>query len=763
MARQNSVSSFNKAAPLSGKGINAPMDAEGRTALHISAEKGDIDSVAALLKRRANPHQPDKQGQTPIYAAIKAQNIVLVRLLLEGGATFQVDDQQKRTPLMWAIEQGCSVAFLKNLTALGLPLALQSSTGCSGLHTATALGRFDIIDYLIAAGLSPDTQDWSGKTAVHLAVDMKAHDALRRLLARGANPAVSTIYAKTPLYIAAESGDAASVGILLADLSVRETINNEQTKKDGLTALHAAVHGNHIAIAKKLIAHGAAVNQENTARQHSLAIAIQNGHKEMATLLIQSGADVRETAQPGQTPKPLAHQINRDSYLELLALLYAAGMDLNALNNYGQTALHLITGDWQAAPDRVKALLDLGADPNVVDIFGQRPLDIAMNGHISEPLCTEIIRELLNHGAKTTISPAPNMQTAPLHMAARSGMKEVVRLLIMHNAIVDDPDRTYSGSTPFLLAVRHGHDEVARMLLQKGASILKKDSHLRGALHLAAQAGSKEFLGQLLATPALRLQINAPDNSGMTPLHYACGVGKGDAIRLLAKNGGNLSAYDAAGDTPVHHALSRNYEDFFSIFEPLIKSPEGWNILQRDTGETLLHVAARNMAQPQTIERLLQLVPGVTTKDKEGLLPLYSAIKVRNIGAATVLINHMKLKKINFDQHRDSQNNTALHCAVRHYRQEVVQPLLEGGAGINAINADGDTPLHIAVRLIQADMVDFLVSHGADVEARNAAGETPLSIVLAHKDPRLTATLTAALQKKPVSPAAKPSRRPSTP
>ena len=75
-----------------------------------------------------------------------------------------------------------------------------------------------------------------------------------------------------------------------------------------------------------------------------------------------------------------------------------------------------------------------------------------------------------------------------------------------------------------------------------------------------------------------------------------------------------------------------------------------------------------------------------------------------------------------------ADGTTALMTAAAEGYPEVAQVLLMHNAQVNARNEEGETAMHLAVRNNQAAIVAMLLENEAEVDARSASGITPLMV-----------------------------------
>lgn len=738
---------FSKSVRKPGSGVNAPLDAEGHTALHLAVTGDDLKTLESLLRIGANPNQQDKNGQSPLFEAVRRGSLAMAERLVTAGARFTQLDDKKRSALDWAIEQQQGAGFIEALKTLGAdPFAAAPASLRTPLHLAAENNNTEIVAYLAGAGAALNAQDKEGATPLHAAVAAGSFDAAQRLLALGADPLIRNNQIETPLHLAARRGDAALTDLLLAEAEVRRTVNEFKTYADGFTPLMTAAKKGHAAIVEKLAAVGGDVNQTDNQRRHSLVIAIEGGDVETARLLIELGADTLKAAKGGKT-QPLIHDIGGPNYAQMLLLLYTTGFDLNAPDSSGQTALHKACD--QQDKDKIRALLALGANPNIANAYGRRPLDTIMDHYsFSYMDHSEIIGMLLSKGASPNISPSPTMSSAPLHIAARNGNIKCLELILAQNPRVDVAERGDGGMTPFMAACDSGRDEAAKLLKKHGADPARKDRYGRGALHFAARGGSVKLLRSFLHTAALSKELDAVDNKGRTPLHHACEKGQDEAAVFLMTKGARIDVQDNEGFTPLHRAVENYYmPEFLDGFEKALGARADWNLAAKN-GETLLHTAVRNGQQP-VLERLVTLGADILKKDGEGRTPLLAAVIASHDGMVEYLCKTFKEREIALDRQRDANGWTALHHAAGQYSAGIAQHLVEAGADVNARGNDGVTPLLLAVRAGQSDVVEHLLKNGADINAADASGETVFDIALKAQDKEMLQMLIANLSAVP--------------
>ncbi|KAI1387666.1 ankyrin repeat-containing domain protein [Hypoxylon trugodes] len=151
----------------------------------------------------------------------------------------------------------------------------------------------------------------------------------------------------------------------------------------------------------------------------------------------------------------------------------------------------------------------------------------------------------LNEGLKRRLEADDEGWIGSLHIAAQSGHERMVALLLDQG---EDPDEKDSdGRTPLTHAIIGGHEAVAKLLLDRGARVSILDQDARSALHWATLCRRETMMRILLerqssSDEADRIDVDAYDDSGWTPLHMAIHQDFEAGVRMLLQAGATLSS-----------------------------------------------------------------------------------------------------------------------------------------------------------------------------------------------------------------------------
>ncbi len=133
---------------------------------------------------------------------------------------------------------------------------------------------------------------------------------------------------------------------------------------------HAAASGN-LELMQILLDRGALVDTPNTLTP--LILAIRQGHKKAAELLIKAGADVNGKAADGSM-MPLDEAADK-GFISISELLIEKGATLNSQDPYGQTPLYYAARQGQL--QEMQLLLSKGADIDAKTFAGKTPLIVS--------------------------------------------------------------------------------------------------------------------------------------------------------------------------------------------------------------------------------------------------------------------------------------------------------------------------------------------------------------------------------------------------
>lgn len=624
------------------------------------------------------------------------------------------------------------------------------------IHAAAREGNLDRVRQYLERGGDPNVCDEGRGTPLYYAAAAGRCDVMEVLLDHSADVDAMTLRGDGPLLQTVQQGYPNAVELLL-----RNGANVNARTESGVTPFMTAALLEHAGIAHLLAQSGANVDEQNNQGKSSFFLAIEKDMGKVVDLLLDVGVDINGLSIEGHTPLMVATQNNAP---EIARILIARGAIVNAVSAEGVSAL--LVAALHGLLDMAKLLLEAGAEVNPKAEGPITPFMLASSkGH------KEVAALLKEHGA----TGSSDLDIFEAVASGHTGKVEEILHVKPHYA---NRKTTHSGWTPLHIAGICGNAEMAALLLDKGADVDGTNDHGKATIHYAAMQGDMDMLEVLLANG---VGVDLP-YKGRTVLQWVRrGKHKKEIIDLLRKHGakgeasfsifdevqaGSLgevekilhASPDAVGArtsshdwTPLHVAASKGNE---AMVELLLAHEADVNAVNKK-GKNIVHVAAER-GYARIVELLLAngaqasyayqertpteaavlggheaVIKVLENKDLEdGVEPdLVSAIMAGNAGeVAKILFAHPRIANRRFALNRW----TPLQIAAKAGNGEIVELLLDFGAGVNAKSKNGNTAIHLAAAEGHAAVTQVLLAKGADPSI-TCEGKTPLDVALHEK------------------------------
>lgn len=284
--------------------VNAPLKSpptEGPctsslTALQVAVCQGHAGAVRLLMSNRADAGRPNAKGELPLVQAAASGKTDVVRALLDGGANPNVRDTAGQTPLFASDDP----AIVQALLGSRADPNLTNGAGETPLADAARMGSTAKMELLLRAGAHVNARS-GGQTALLTAFNA---DIVRLLLAAKADPNFTNTLGETPLLVMARGGKSEAVRLLLA-AGARVDARGPGRRTPLMLAADADV-------ARLLIGARADVSARDQDGETPLMHAARQGRAAVARVLLESGANIADKNNAGETVATAARD-GRDS------------------------------------------------------------------------------------------------------------------------------------------------------------------------------------------------------------------------------------------------------------------------------------------------------------------------------------------------------------------------------------------------------------------------------------------------------------------
>ena len=730
----------------------------GTTLMSLVGE-GDCEAVNCILKKGDDVNFSDKNGKTLVHIAAEKGFVDMLQILHGNGANLDVKDINGRNIIWYALMKRNNYSIIRWLTQQDVDVKCRDKEGFTPAHHAASTGDLDMLKLLHSNGAHIHQVSRKGYTSIMAAVDGTCdYETVRWLIKQQVDINCCDKDGLTPAYYAARKGNLAVLKLLEkngADIHqvssdgancimaairgsgnfdtvmwlIEQHVDVNCCDNDGFTPAHIASEKGNLDVLNLLHSNGAEINQVSTGGLNCIMSAsCGTGDCDTVLWLIKQNLYVNYCDKSGRNA---AHYAARKGNLDVLKMLYIKGTDIHQVSRNGLNCiLSALLGSGDC--DTVRWLIKENVDIKCCDEYGLTP------AHYAAATGNLAVLKLLHRNK------------ADIHRVNNNGFNTIVATIlgtcdpdVMTWLIEQDVSikcRDKHGLTPVFYAAYKGSLEILKLLHNKRAHLHQVSTDGHNAITAAIiGTGDCDTVSWLLTE---QVGVNCPDKYGFTVVHYAarkgdlvmlkllhnrgadihressdgqncimaaiCGNGDCDTVLWLIEQGVDVNWCDQYGCTSAHYAAKKGNLDVLKLLHS-----KGADIHHVNSdGDNSLMEAIFGSCDYNTVMWLIKQHVDVKCLGKDGLTAVHRAAHNGNLYVLKLLhSNRANIHEVSSDGFNSVVSATHGTCDF-----DTVKWLIEQGVDVNKSDKYGHTAVHYAARKGNLDVLHLLHSNGADIQ-----------------------------------------------
>jgi ankyrin repeat protein/predicted DNA-binding WGR domain protein len=663
---------------------------------------------------------------------------LIINLLVEKGANphTQVEKLLKyrsNPDLAKTEETPTNQNFITDLNGIKIYKEYNSDGLKSALHLLSKSASPEMLSLLISYKIDINHQDFYGNTPLSKFLQhQKSCNLIKILLENNADPNICNYQKDFPIHITVNSDDL-DVTRVLSEFKAELNVVNQT----GSTPLMLAAHKRSHKMVRLLCELGADVNFAGGKNKTPLHIAFNyaevssNASFNIESILLINGANINAVDSSNRSPLHYTFvkmKFKNDvSHIDPIETVSSAcsrkDIDVNIQDKYLRTPLHYAAR--RGALTSTMFLLSKGALIDIQDCDNNTPLGLAIIGNHSNYVSMLIQR-------------SPNIKKDLYHIEPKD--KNIKR----HNTALNYQKYSYFracvrlnwqgaaylllfGGYPYSLAIQDALNEEKFDLVQTlfakvdDASIFHNCNEDRQNLFHTLAIKGKKASDEVIESICYQLfdykvNFQAADKFGRTPLHYAAQLSCIKLCGILLEKGADINVQDSNGLTPIVKAVEGDLiKNSLGVLELFKAHGADFNVKVpcKDYDSTIFLHALSKECSRKLVKFLISTGCNVYEVDSLG----------RNALMHLVINNDLKsLKKYatlyNFNiNHQDFSGKTLVHYAINplsfgsYENTQILTYLIKIGADATIKDNQNMSPYYYASLQFSGKMVKVLESH----------------------------------------------------